>query len=131
MTKDAFFANVDPKDLACRISQDIHDWYHPDWFYKCSGESYFKPPAFMYLNGGRCGINGRHRTILLYRHLDVIPMLLVLPDRWPQAKLREIMLRKIRANEEVDLPDLPTLDPEPIEIEDSEVLPSVDIKINL
>ena len=41
-------SNVDTRDdLACRESDDVLDWYHPDWFsYDENGELYFIPPAF-------------------------------------------------------------------------------------
>lgn len=105
---EAFMANVDQNDLACRESKVVADCYHPDWFRRDdNGELYFTPPAFEFRGGRLRGINGRHRAVLLFRHLEVIPMLLVLPDRWPQEKLAEIMQREIRVGETVDLPNLP------------------------
>jgi hypothetical protein len=92
VTKAAFRANVDQSDLLCRESKDVFDWYHPDWFrYDDSGVLYFTPPAFKFRNGYLLGINGRHRAVLLYRHLEVIPMLLVAPYAWPKNKLAEIV----------------------------------------
>ena len=108
VSRKAFMVNVDPGDLACRESEKVADWYHPDWFRSDeNGESYFTPPAFEFRAGCLRGINGRHRTVLLFRHMDVIPMLLVLPNRWPSEKLVEIMLREIEDSETVVLPDLP------------------------
>ena len=107
VTKGAFLANVDPDDLACRDSKKIFDWYHPKWFrLEDKGELYFTPPAFEFRNGHLLGINGRHRTVLLYRHMEVIPMLLVRPDSWPTGKLAEITQRLIGESETVELPDL-------------------------
>lgn len=108
VTRDSFKANVDPSDLACRESKYVNDWYHPDWFrHGKNGELYFTPPAFEFRNGCLLGINGRHRAVLLYRHLDVIPMLLVAPGTWPKDKLAEIVQREIGEGENVQLPDLP------------------------
>jgi hypothetical protein len=108
VTRDAFMSHVDPDDLACRESEEVLDWYNQDWFsHDKNGELYFTPPAFEFRNGHLLGINGRHRAVLLYRHLDVIPMLLVLPGTWPHDKLIEIMEREIGKNEIVELPDLP------------------------
>ena len=107
VTRDAFIANIDPGDLACRESKDVLDWYHPDWFRRDdNGELYFTPPAFEFRSGRLLGINGRHRAVLLCRHLEVIPMLLVTPGTWPKNKLAEIVQREIGESEIVELPDL-------------------------
>ena len=108
VTREAFIANVNSDDLACRESEEIYDWYHPDWFWQDDEDNfYFIPPAFSFLNGFLHGINGRHRAILLFRHMEAIPMLLVLPNEWPRAKLAEIVLKEISENEIVELPNLP------------------------
>jgi len=108
VTREAFIANVNSDDLACRESEEIYDWYHPDWFWQDEEDNfYFIPPAFSFRNGFLHGINGRHRAILLFRHMEAIPMLLVLPNEWPRAKLAEIVLKEISENEIVELPNLP------------------------
>lgn len=108
VSREAFMANVDSNDLACRESEAISDWYHPDWFWRDdNGGLYFIPPAFEFRGGCLRGISGRHRAVLLFRHLDLIPMLLVLPERWPKEKLAEIMQREIGESETVELPNLP------------------------
>ena len=57
VTRDAFIANIDPGDLACRESKDVLDWYHPDWFRRDdNGELYFTPPAFEFRSGRLLGI---------------------------------------------------------------------------
>ena len=68
---------------------------------------YFTPPAFAFRDRYLRGVNGRHRAILLFRHLDVIPMLLVLAHEWPKEKLAEIMEGQIGGDDIVALPDLP------------------------
>lgn len=108
VSRQAFMANVDPDDLECRKSLEIGDWYHPDWFgHDTRGNLYFTPPAFEFRDGYLCAINGRHRAVLLFRHMEAIPMLLVMPDRWPTEKLAEIILSEIEEGETVALPDLP------------------------
>ena len=108
VARNSFMANEDPNDLACRESKDIFNCYHPDWFrHDDNGELYFTPPAFEFRNGHLLGINGRHRAILLYKHMEVIPMLLVTPDKWPKEKLAEIVQKEIGESEIVELPDLP------------------------
>jgi hypothetical protein len=108
VTRDAFMANVDMVDLAYRESEVVHDWYHPEWFrHSDDGELYFTPPAFEFRNGCLRGINGRHRAILLFRHLEAIPMLLVASATWPKGKLSEIMQRRIGNSDTIQLPNLP------------------------
>ncbi len=108
VARDVFMANVDTDDLACRDSENVLDWYHPGWFwYDDNGDQYFKPPAFEFRNGHLLGINGRHRVVLLCRYLEVIPMLLVRSDMWPEGKLVEIMQQKIERGEVVELPNIP------------------------
>lgn len=101
-------ANVDTADLARRDAENVFNWYHPGWFWiDDNGELYFAPPAYEFRSGHLLGINGRHRTILLYRHLEVIPMLFVRPRIWPKEKLNEIIQQEINEGEVVELPDLP------------------------
>ena len=110
VSKEAFFNNIDLDDLACRDSEIIYDWYHPKWFRKDeNGKLYFTPPAFAFLKGHLVGINGRHRALLLYRHTEMIPMLLVLPHEWPKDKLEEIVHKRIGNDEILELPDLPII----------------------
>jgi hypothetical protein len=108
VTRDAFMANVDPEDLACRESKEVLDCYHPNSFrYDNNGEQYFIPPAFVFRKGNLHCINGRHRAVLLFRHLEVIPMLLVRFHTWPEDKLAEIRQKEIGEDDTVELPDLP------------------------
>jgi hypothetical protein len=108
VSRDVFLANVDQKDMACRDSQVVLDWYHPGWFINDhDGDLHFIPPAFVFMRGSLLGINGRHRAILLTRHMDAIPMLLVCPHMWPKEKLAEIALKRIEEGESIELPDLP------------------------
>lgn len=107
VSREAFMSNADPSDLACRESEMVGDWYHLGWFRTGdNGELYFTPPAFEFRNGCLRGINGRHRAVLLFRHLELIPMLLVRPLMWPKEKLAEIVQREIGSNETLELPDL-------------------------
>jgi hypothetical protein len=108
VSRDIFMANVDQKDLSCRDSQVVFDWYHPNWFHRnADGILCFTPPAFEFRGGYLRGINGRHRAILLFRHIDAIPMLLVCTNWWPKGKLAEIALKQIEEGEDIQLPDLP------------------------
>ena len=108
VTREAFMRNTDPKDLACRESAEVHDYYHAGWFRRDEGGHLrFTPPAFAFYAGHLQGINGRHRAVLLCRHMEIIPMLLVRADTWPQEKIAEVMHRRIGEEELIELPDLP------------------------
>ena len=102
-----FNSNVDLRDLACRDTQKVRDVYHPKWFCNIEGVTHFRPPAFAFRNGHLMGINGRHRAVLLSRHMEHFPILLVCPQWFPKGKLDEIIHTKLYEGAEVDLPDLP------------------------
>ena len=65
-----------PSDIDCRKSKTILDAYHKDWFYEYEGATYFIPPAAYIQDGEVFYISGRHRTILLERHLSEFPLLI-------------------------------------------------------
>lgn len=107
--RKSFMENVDLDDLACRQASVVHDWYHPEWFEPDGdGGLRFTPPAFMFSGGRILGIDGRHRTVLLFRHMDAIPMLLANPETWPKELLNKIIHREISEAEIIELPDLMT-----------------------
>ena len=63
-------------DLKYRNSEIVEDAYHKDWFFEFNGFTYFTPPAAYIRDGEIFFINGRHRAILLARHLDQFPFLI-------------------------------------------------------
>ena len=69
-------AHIDQEDISCREANTIKDEYHKDWFHESSGVTYFTPPAAYIENGRIKFINGRHRCILLARHLQTFPFLI-------------------------------------------------------
>ena len=100
---------------------EVFDWYHPEWFRPAdNGKIHFTPPAFEFRNGHLLGINGRHRAVLLFRHMGAIPMLLVMAHTWPKDKLGEIRLKEIEEGETVELPDLP-INKDLIAVDDSAI----------
>lgn len=75
VSPDIFYANVDYSDLERRESATIEDWYCSDWFSIKDGELWFTPPAFHFRTGCLLGINGRHRAVLLAKHMKEFPMI--------------------------------------------------------
>jgi hypothetical protein len=95
------------EDFACRESTIIQPCYLWAWFSKHDGERFFNPPAFCLEGGWARLINGCHRTALLVKYLDVLPMALTRIDRESEAVLHGIVLREIGLDEVIALPDLP------------------------
>lgn len=108
-----FMRVVDPDDLECRDSKIIHDSYHEHWF---RGQL-FLPPVFYLTKGVARFINGRHRTLVMIKHMDQIPMALANMDGYPnftetphqlsRKVLRHISLARLNGKEEFIFPDLP------------------------
>lgn len=65
---------VDQDNLACRDSEIINNQYHKDWFYELKRIRYFKAPVIQIHSGNITFINGRHRTVVMARMLEVFPM---------------------------------------------------------
>lgn len=106
--KKIFEKYVNKEDLALRASKDVYDCYHPNWFDKDqNGEIYFIPPAFHFLREEFYGINGRHRAVLLLRHLSIIPILFVNPPLNDIRLMEELIYQKIDVNKNIEIPDLP------------------------
>ena len=103
------------EDMKCRKANVVKDAYHKDWFYEHEGETYFTPPAAYIDNGKILFINGRHRSILLARHLKEFPFLISNIDMdhvggKPNEKSLEVM-KAIKADDFAEhsifcLPDL-------------------------
>lgn len=115
---DQFMQVVDPVDLAQRSSVEIENAYHEYWLTPCDDGSYaFCAPVFYFKEGVAKFINGRHRTLLLTKHLTAIPMALANMDGYPTTAtcphrdsvdvLRQISVRKITREEVFSFPDLP------------------------
>lgn len=113
-----FIRIVDQQDLARRNSETIIDAYHEHWLASCEDGIYlFHAPEF-YLEAGIARfINGRHRTLLLGRHLSEFPMALANMDGYPISAsqpqpqsmevLKQISKKKLDSREPFELPDLP------------------------
>ncbi len=87
---------VNEDDFKCRDSYIVEDAYHKDWFFEFNGYTYFTPPTASIQNGEIFFINGRHRAILLARHLDQFPFLIGNIDQdhfggEPKASSLEVM----------------------------------------
>lgn len=112
---DTFLQCVDKLDFECRSSEVINDLYQRSWFFSYNDEPYFIPPAIYILNGKILFLNGRHRTTLLARHLEVFPVLVGNLDMDHCGRtaresslemLEKIKLGEIQEHSNFNLPDL-------------------------
>lgn len=115
---DELMSLVDSEDLALRKSVVIEDAYHEHWLVQCQDESYqFHAPVIYITKGVVKFINGRHRTLLLGRHMKIIPMALASMDGFPPLAKKprpesvevfsKISDRKLTGTEVFEFPDLP------------------------
>ena len=107
---DLFFSIVDTSDLAQRQSLDINDAYHKYWFrLAANGDLAFEVPVFYLRSGIAKFINGRHRALLLHRHLAAFPMAVADVDKSAESSfaLRKISIRELHGGERFRFPDLP------------------------
>lgn len=109
---------VDQWDLAQRVSKHIENAYHMHWLSKCADNTYlFHAPEFYLHLGIARFINGRHRTLVLAKHLKEIPMALTNMDGYPVYAphphqisvkvLEQISTQKLTGEEVFEFPDLP------------------------
>lgn len=115
---EELMAIIDAKDLAQRKSETIEDAYHEHWLTQYEDGSYqFHAPEFYLTKGIVKFINGRHRTLLLSKHLKNMPMALTNMDGFPPfatcphpaslEALAKISAHKLTGNEIFEFPNLP------------------------
>ncbi len=113
-----FMRVVDQWDLSQRESEEIENAYHEHWIEEGDDGVYlFHAPEFYLVEGVAKFINGRHRTLVLARHLKEIPMALTSMDGYPVYSpqphpksvevLGKIAKKKLKGSEIFDFPDLP------------------------
>jgi hypothetical protein len=115
---ERLMALVDAQDLALRKSETIDDAYHEHWLIQCQDGSYHFHAPVIYINRGAIKfINGRHRTLVLSRHMQEIPMALASIDGSPPSTittrtasmetLTAISRKKLTSSEAFDFSELP------------------------
>ncbi len=103
---DKFFPHIDHEDLALRDSRTVLDYYLSSWFYEPEEDVHlFKPPAFTLRLRYARFINGRHRTILLSKHMKHIPMALTQINPDHEWILDEVSVRSLSESEVFEIPD--------------------------
>lgn len=110
VSRSSFKSHFDRDDFRCREILDVTDAYLNDWFFKEEGGllRFLIPPIGVY-KGRTQFISGRHRTAVLLRHLEKIPLsfdtrMISSSDRhWVES----VVDSPINLCVAVDLPDLP------------------------
>lgn len=102
-------SKFDVVDLDNRIVVNVTDGYLETWFEETNRGRAFIPPTVHLVSGKTQFISGRHRTAVLERHLEVIPM--AFDFRLPEVGvwITGVGLREVGNQELVDLPELPYL----------------------
>ncbi len=107
ITRDEFFRGFDQSDFHCRDVQDVQDAYSADWFCISGNKTYFYLPTIHMVSGRTQFISGRHRTAVLLRHLQELPV--AFETRFGKYAPSHIAMRKLSLSQPILLPDLPFL----------------------
>jgi hypothetical protein len=106
--KDKFLILFDQSDFTNRKCQNVRSEYRSDWFVKNDyNENCFILPVVAFINNRTQFINGRHRTAVLLKYMDLIPLTLAYPFSMTKHHLNQITTKPIKKNDFIDLPDLP------------------------
>ena len=109
ISRSAFFEHFDQADFLCREVRDVTDAYLSDWFWDKGGVRHFLLPPISVISGSTQFISGRHRTAVLLRHLERIPLsfdfrfIAEADKRW----LHSVTDCAVDLTADIDLPDLP------------------------
>lgn len=108
--KSSFLQHFDQDDFLCRQIRNVVDAYLHEWFHDGPDATrFFKIPPISVNNGKTQFISGRHRTAVLLRHLERIPLsfdmrhISVADMKW----ISFVAVEPIETHTLIDLPDLP------------------------
>lgn len=106
--RSVFDLNFDLNDFRDREVINIDLGYMSEWFFDDNGKVYFDLPVINFINGKTQFVNGRHRTEVLYRLIDCIPMGFV--DGEARDFAVALGLQPLIMEECIKLPELEFLD---------------------
>lgn len=110
ISRISFFLHFDQQDFLCRDVEDVVDAYSENWFYAdADGNRLFLIPPVSVRGKVTQFISGRHRTTVLLRHLDNVP--LSLDSRFTNSEEEDwiwsMATRPVDRGVQIELPDLP------------------------
>jgi hypothetical protein len=108
--RSSFLRHFDQKDFLSRNVKDVVSAYLGDWF--CAdvdGARRFKIPAVSVVSGTTQFISGRHRTAVLLKYLDRVPLSFITRDLSDvdKAWIDTVVAERIGSDSVIELPDLP------------------------
>lgn len=107
VTIEVFRQYFDQEDFLCRESVRINPLYLDDWFYTpTDGIRRFLLPTVQIINGKTQFINGRHRTAVLQKYLENLPIAF-LQNHESKDFLSRLSLPLLAIDKLIELPDLP------------------------
>lgn len=75
ISKKSFFQHFDQHDFMCRDVEHVIDAYLEEWFHSdINGNLLFLLPPVLVRNKVTQFISGRHRTAVLLRHMESVPL---------------------------------------------------------
>jgi len=109
VSKATFLALFSQTDFFIRQVQEVEDGYLAEWFYERNGETRFLLPTVGLVAGRTQFVNGRHRTAVLLRHVDEVPMAFAVGhlDATARGVIDSIPKRPLDLAQYIVLPDLP------------------------
>ncbi len=111
VSKSSFLQHFDQYDfLHWRAATNVVDAYLEDWFkVTADGARFFKIPPVGVCSGRTVFITGRHRTAVLLKHLDRVPLSFDTRDiaRTDWAWVHSVVESPIETDTVIELPDLP------------------------
>ena len=108
--RSSILEQFDQDDFLCRKVRDVVDAYLEDWFCTdTAGRRCYKIPPVSVRSGRTMFISGRHRTAVLLKHLDRIPLsfdtryITPADSEW----IDSVAITRIETDTVIELPDLP------------------------
>ena len=110
VSEASFYQHFDQQDFTCRDILDVVDAYLEGWFdFDEAGNRQFMIPPVSVKNGVTQFISGRHRTAVLLKFMQRIPI--CFDSRWlaesDKKWVDSVAAKKIDVSKLIELPDLP------------------------
>ena len=110
ISRSSFFQHFDQQDFMCRDVEQVVDAYLEEWFHSdANGNRLFYLPPVSVRHKVTQFISGRHRTAVLLRHMESVP--LSFDSRFTTSDEEDwiwsIASGPVQKGVHIELPDLP------------------------
>ena len=107
ISKRSFLHYFDQDDFHCRMVQEPAPCYLASWFFVAADKRHsFVLPTIHFVAGRTQFINGRHRTAVVFDHLDELPLAFAFHPHSDSSVFELMQARVLDTNREIELPDL-------------------------